>query len=405
MPSPSLTPRKITLLLASTLTVMSGATIAAALPLIQQEFSANPQAAFLSKLILTVPALLIAICSPLAGWLVDRFGRLRLLVVGLVLYTIGGAGGGLMGSLETLLASRALLGVAVALVMTTSSTLIADYYQGAERTDLIGKQAAYQSLGGILFISAGGALAGVDWRWPFAIYLLALVLLPLVWRYLEEPSRIVKGGEAAGASTVEEEQGGYWPVAVLIFVILFFTMIVFYMTPVQLPFLLANLGVNSTLTGLGVAAVTLSSAVASLNFRRVKARLAPITIIGVAFVLLGIGYVLVGWSEAYFAIVVAMLISGLGLGILMPNVTQVVMAVAPGPKRGLLLGILSSCIFLGQFMSPIAVAPVIAATDLPTTFTYAGYVTIVVGGSFLVYALTGRGNPALFGVPNPAPSN
>ena len=390
------TPRKLILLLASTLTVMSGATIAAALPLIQQEFSAHPQAALLSRLILTVPALLIALCSPIAGWLVDRFGRLRLLFLGLILYTIGGAGGGLMNSLEALLASRALLGVAVALVMTTSSTLIADYYTGAERTDLVGKQAAYQSLGGILFISAGGALAGIDWRWPFTIYLAALALLPFAGRYLEEPIRTDSATpQPPGAQPVPDAKD-YWPVALLLFATLFFTMIVFYMTPVQLPFLLADLGVSSTLTGLGVAAVTLSGAVASFSFRRIRQRFSPIFIIALAFLLLGAGYILVGWLDAYGPIVVAMLISGFGLGMLMPNVMQVMMAIAPPTKRGLLLGILSSCIFLGQFFSPLAVAPLIDATSLAGAFFYVGLATVTVGVVFLTYALLGSGRPALF---------
>ncbi len=53
---------------------MSGATIAAALPLISETFSDHPDAAYLSQLALTIPALFIAICSPLAGWLIDRLG-------------------------------------------------------------------------------------------------------------------------------------------------------------------------------------------------------------------------------------------------------------------------------------------------------------------------------------------
>jgi hypothetical protein len=52
---------KATLLLVSTLTVMAGATIAHSLPAMRQHFSEVPNADYWVRLILTVPALFIAI--------------------------------------------------------------------------------------------------------------------------------------------------------------------------------------------------------------------------------------------------------------------------------------------------------------------------------------------------------
>ena len=368
-----MTPRKWTLLLASTLTVMSGATISAALPLIGRTFADTPRATFLTPLVLTVPALFIALCSPLAGWLVDRFGRLRLLQLGLLLYAVGGVSGGLVASLYLLLASRAVLGVAVALVMTTAATLIADYYSGEERSDLLGKQAAAMSLGGILFITGGGLLAELSWRAPFYVYLLSLTLLPLVWRTLEEPST-TGGGAAGGNSTVTSNAPGenYWPTALLLFTTLFLAMVVFYLTPVFLPFLLEQFGVSSALTGLAVAGTTLSGAIASLNFARFRARLGPWRLLTLAFGLLGLGYVLVPLASSYLLVVVTVLISGFGLGFIMPDVNQELMRIAPPGRRGRLLGILSTCLFLGQFASPLLANPLIAAVGLADTFAYAG---------------------------------
>src|SRR5690606_32866450 len=68
-------PQKATLLLASALTIMAGATIAPALPAIETVFAAEPDAALLTRLVLTAPALAIAICAPFAGGLADRIGR------------------------------------------------------------------------------------------------------------------------------------------------------------------------------------------------------------------------------------------------------------------------------------------------------------------------------------------
>ncbi|MEM7762019.1 MAG: MFS transporter, partial [Cyanobacteria bacterium P01_A01_bin.40] len=68
-------PVKATLLLVSTLTVMSGATIAPSLPAMQEHFADVENSALLVRLVLTIPALFIAIGGLFAGQLVDKIGR------------------------------------------------------------------------------------------------------------------------------------------------------------------------------------------------------------------------------------------------------------------------------------------------------------------------------------------
>jgi MFS family permease len=64
-----------TLLLASTLTIMSGATISPALPAMRNAFSATPNADVLVQLVLTMLALFIAVGAPVTGAVVDRLER------------------------------------------------------------------------------------------------------------------------------------------------------------------------------------------------------------------------------------------------------------------------------------------------------------------------------------------
>jgi MFS family permease len=82
--------RKTALLLVACLTVMSAATVAPALPQMAEAFGAAPNAELLSKLVLTAPAIAIALCAPFAGALVDRFGRVGILRASLVLYGFAG---------------------------------------------------------------------------------------------------------------------------------------------------------------------------------------------------------------------------------------------------------------------------------------------------------------------------
>lgn len=70
-----------TLLLASTLTIMSGATISPALSAIRSAFDATPNADVLVQIVLTMSALFIAVGAPIAGAVVDRLGWTKLLFV------------------------------------------------------------------------------------------------------------------------------------------------------------------------------------------------------------------------------------------------------------------------------------------------------------------------------------
>ena len=116
------------------MTVMAGATIAPSLPEMTRAFPNNPNAETLVKLVLTIPGLFIAITAPMSGWIIDRFGRIRLLVGMLLLYAIAGTSGLYLNSLFEIIVGRAFLGIAVGGIMTTAIALIGDYFEGETRS-------------------------------------------------------------------------------------------------------------------------------------------------------------------------------------------------------------------------------------------------------------------------------
>ena len=157
---------KGTLLYASSLTVMSGATIAPSLPLIEETFHDVPHLSILVPLVLTTPSLFIAVGSWIAGLGVDRWGRKPFLTLGAAVYALAGTAGLWLADLHLLLLSRAVLGLAVAAVMTATTTLIGDLYRDEERTRFLGIQAAFMGLGGIVFLLPLCIfIGGVSWSY------------------------------------------------------------------------------------------------------------------------------------------------------------------------------------------------------------------------------------------------
>jgi MFS family permease len=97
---------KSTLLLASTLTVMAGATIAPSLPQMQKHFAEVENVELWVRLVLTIPALFIALSSPFAGIAVDRFGRKLLLIFSAAVYGLAGSSGFISNSLPSIIIGR-----------------------------------------------------------------------------------------------------------------------------------------------------------------------------------------------------------------------------------------------------------------------------------------------------------
>nr|WP_281396731.1 MFS transporter [Roseospira visakhapatnamensis] len=370
--------------MAASLTVMAGATISPSLPSLYDHYQDTEGMAFLSRLVLTLPALFIALGSPLAGIVVDRLGRKPVIITGAALYVLGGTTGLYVDSLAALLAGRAVLGLAVACIMTTTVTLIGDYWRGEQRGRMMGWMSAFMSWGGVVFVLLGGALAEWHWRGPFGVYLTALGLLPFLVLALHEPARPSAVPErTASLSSNDDSRSANWSIILVIYLAAFLLNMTFYMVPTQAPFLLRELGtVAPFATGLVIAVMNVAGGVASIQYGRLRRWLSPPAVFGAAFcsIALGFGGVFLATSQTGFML--AMVLAGLGVGAAFPNITTWLMTVAPPRWRGRLVGGTTMSIFLGQFMSPVLSQPLVDWAGQGGAFGVVAGGQVVVGAGF-----------------------
>jgi MFS family permease len=379
---------KLTLLLASSLTVMSGATVAPSLPAMKQHFEsaiADPDLrTTLVKLVITLPALFIVIGSPIAGIVVDKFGRKPLLLITAILYGFAGSSGLFLESLPAILVGRALLGLAVSGVMVSATTLIADYYSGPSRAAFMGLQSGFMGLGGVLFLTLGGALAQQNWHYPFGIYLFAWLIVPLIIMFILEPDREPEFNNIEMADTAKPAT----PVAVLVIVygLTTISQIAFYLIPVQLPFYLETMvKAQPSQSGMAIAFCTLFSAIASVTYGKLKQRMEFVTFLPMIFGFMGIGYLLIGQSSSWPQVLAGLAIAGMGLGILMPNMSVWLSSAVPDAMRGRALGGLSTAMFLGQFLSPIVTQPMTKSVGLGGVYAFVGGILVVIALGFAIF--------------------
>jgi MFS family permease len=361
---------------------MAGATIAPSLPGMEKRFSelGVANAELLVRLVLTFPALFIVIGSPIAGIIIDKFGRKPLLAASALLYGLAGSSGVYLESIELILVGRALLGLAVAGIMTSATTLITDYFTGQSRASFIGLQAAFMGFGGVLFLSLGGRLADLNWHAPFSIYLFALLLfLPIIF-YLYEPDR---GQRSAPQSSQTETSSTPTILLVTILATAIASQLIFYLIPTQLPFYLKSLlQATASQSGLAIAFGMLFSAFASIAYGWIRSRLHFVQIMILVCGLMGVGYCIIGNASSYPIVLLGLAILGLGLGLVMPNLTVWLSSIVPDRQRGRALGWLSSCLFLGQFLSPVVSQPLARSIGLNHTYTSAGIFLLVASIGF-----------------------
>jgi EmrB/QacA subfamily drug resistance transporter len=132
----------------------------------------------------------------------DILGRRRTFVAGLALFTFASLMAGLAQSAEWLIAARAVQGLAAAVAVPSTLTLLmVTFHEGAARLRAVSLYGAISGAAGSVGIVLGGILtSALSWRWGLFINVpVGIVAIALAPRYLPETARDTKSFDVAGA--------------------------------------------------------------------------------------------------------------------------------------------------------------------------------------------------------------
>ncbi|WP_255150197.1 MFS transporter [Halorarius halobius] len=343
-------PALLAILAATLMTPMDVPLISAALPEIQSAFGVSESRAGLFITLYALPGIVLA---PFIGALADRIGRRYVLAGSLVVFGLAGTAIAFTGEFTVALGLRVVQGFAAGSILSAlAMTVVGDRYSGRRHDAVMGVTSAMLSLGTAAYPIVGGVLAGQSWNAPFLLYALTLPVAGLVLfglgdadatdsadgrGYLREAVRHVPARRAATL----------YGIMFVSFALLFgglYTALPFYLTDA--------FGFSSTAVGVVTSAVLLVTAVVSTRNGALTARASTATLLTAGFGTYAVGLLGVAVATTVWQLVGALLVFGVGSGLVTPTLFAGISALAPDHLRGGVMSLQTTTIGVSQAVGP-----------------------------------------------------
>ncbi|MGH3084687.1 MAG: DHA2 family efflux MFS transporter permease subunit, partial [Gaiellaceae bacterium] len=187
--------------LALFMVVLDNLVVSTALPVIRTDLNAS-----LEGLEWTVNAytLTFAVFLLTGAALGDRFGRRRVFVAGLTIFTGASAAAALAPTMDALIVARAIQGIGGAIVTPLTLTILSEAFPKEKRGLALG---AWSGIAGLAVASGplvGGAVVdGISWQWIFWLNVpIGILLVPLAFGFLRETHGPAGGLDLPGLALV-----------------------------------------------------------------------------------------------------------------------------------------------------------------------------------------------------------
>lgn len=354
-------PQGIAIIISAFLPIIAILALGPAIPRIIEHFGAGARAGFLVPILVSAPGLAIALFSPVAGWLIDRFGRRGPLTLATFLYAAIGSVPLFVGDLNLILVSRFALGIAEAVIMTSVHTLLIDYFDPDRRRRWLTVQAITGPILATAVIAGSGVLTETMWNGSFLIYVgVAVPVAILMLFVIYEPVRALwageRGGEMATASQAPSSVTPFPWIAVLRFcAVTLFSSTLYYVVVIQGALAFQAVGVTApSQVGFLLAVASLGVPVGAVIYGALGKRPAPL-LIGLMLAFWAVGLAGVGFAKTPHIMAAMAFIQQMGAGMAVPTLLAWAQEQLPVKHRGRGMGLWTSAFFLGQFTSPLVV--------------------------------------------------
>ena len=372
------------LLLASVLPGLAVIVLMPVLPAIEAHFGGTPRAATLVRAFISSISVAMVVGPVAASALADRFGIRPILLLALAVYGLAGAAGFLLDDLVAILATRFAVGLASAATLTLSVAFLATRVEAAEREKWMGWIAAAGIAGSVLVAPLAGAIGNIGWRYAFLPHLVALPLAVLA--AIGIPPGRAAPGEAAQPKTAA---GPRLPASVWALMILASGGgAVMNAIPLFLPFHLNEIGAGRP-SHIAVAMMTSTVAgTISVAYGPLRRWLSMRLIFAAGLATSGVGLMSLGAVNEFPLVLAGVLATGMGLGIIVPNINALAAAISPPGQSSRVIGLVIGSFSLGGPLAQVAMELIAKGEPARTSILWLGGLSL---GLSLVWLIAGQG--------------
>jgi len=345
------------LILAMTLPLTPLLALAPNLPQLFAHFAAVPARDVLVPMIITIPSVCIALLAPIAGTLIDRFGRRNMLLLAVAIFSLCGLAPLFLDSLPAVLAAQAGVGVGEAIIMPAGNTLLGDYFAPAARQRWLGVQGILGAILATAIVLSGGTLGTISWRAPFLMNALGIIVFVWLLLWSWEPKAADPGTGVAGS----DERGFPWAAMARLFAVTVPISILYFIQAVELGLIFSHLGASSSFTISVATTVASVGVIAGGWWYRRQRQTPPARNLAVILCAYGIGLTGLGLSHSYLAALPFGVVAQFGNGLVVPVLVAWALRTLDFRYRGRGMGLWTTSFYCGQFLSPTLVAMLVRA--------------------------------------------
>jgi MFS family permease len=321
---------------------------------------------YMVELIATVPSLFQMLSVLLSAPIAKRLGLKNTCSLGLLLCGVFGVLPIFIQDFYVVFASRCVFGVGCGLIVSNALSLIIEFFEGPERSSVIGLQGSVGGLGSAVTALVAGRLLAFGWNWSFVVYALAFFVLAL----------FNFGVPAGGAAKETQEttsaagRGGSVGYLVLQAAFMFCSILTLTLFVVKASTYIVDAGLGDAQQGsLAITLVSVGSLVAGALYGKIRSALSDFAL--VVFMVIGAaGFFVAAFSGSFAAVMVASFLIGYSMMALVPHLQENVSV---------------RCADLGQVgTNTILVAQALGAFGAPYLGTFLARFVPGLPGQFLV---------------------
>jgi MFS family permease len=346
----TLRPQGVTIVIAAFLPIIAIVAMGPAVPAMIDHFAHDPEARAKVPAMIGAPGLTMAFLAPFAGLLVDRFGRRPLLLTCTLFYALFGTAPLFLDNLDQIYASRLLLGVSEAGILTVVNTLIGDYWDDKGRKNWLFLQGILGPfIAAIVSLIVGYATA-LQWNGVFFVYLVALPIWAAMFVWLFEPKKAI---ETAGSVEEALPASAFpWASAALTGGVTLFAAMLYYVFIINGALVFKEVGVTQPERYGALIFVPSLFILAGAALFRLLAMRSNVFQLGVVLALMGAGLAGMGLATTVPQIVAALIVQQTAAGMTVPTLIAWTQSKFDFAHRGTGMGIWTGAFFLGQSQSP-----------------------------------------------------